>query len=111
MNFHLIVTCVSKKKTTGKSPSIVDPSIKSDIPENVFAQWQGLILKCSLKCTNLCACLGGGGEKRTKKESHMRKKLVLPVTQHVFSSSFFVHTVLAQSILAVFHLRTPEGHV
>ncbi|SVD60574.1 uncharacterized protein METZ01_LOCUS413428, partial [marine metagenome] len=48
MNFHLIVTCVSKKKTTGQSPSIVDPSIKSDIPEKVFEKWQELVSQCSL---------------------------------------------------------------
>ncbi|MBT6032813.1 MAG: hypothetical protein HOH19_09575, partial [Kordiimonadaceae bacterium] len=48
MNFHLIVTCVSKKKTKSKPPSIIDSSIKQDTPENVFAQWQKLISSCSL---------------------------------------------------------------
>ena len=48
MSFNLIVTCVSKKKATGKYPSIVDPSIKSDIPEKVFSQWQQLVSESKL---------------------------------------------------------------
>ena len=50
MAFHLIVTCVSKKKKTGKQPvpSIIDPSIEPGKPEKVFPQWKRLISECSL---------------------------------------------------------------
>ncbi len=48
MSFHLIVTCVSKKKTSRQPPSIIDSSIKPDEPEEVFLQWQRLISDCAL---------------------------------------------------------------
>ena len=48
MAFHLIITCVSKKRAK-KAHSILDPSIEVGTLKNVFTQWNNMLLSSKLR--------------------------------------------------------------